>query len=231
MSFLQATAIDTNAELDPGPGGSAAQSASESSSGGSPSAQGSSPDSTLLDTGRVGAPDAGASACDAADKPDRIDLLSKLALIPFAEVKRDVPPPGSNAHASRWFDAASVGVWLTPLLLIAVGAVYDHSRQATLLADSARETGSLASTVNALKVRLDVIEAPRAREDTADLKKAAGEIKAEASATRDLSASLALLTARLDRVERDHAARMDKLGERIDHESTARLADITARLD
>ena len=47
---------------------------------------------------------------------------------------------------------------------------------------------------------------------------------------RDLSAALAQVTVRLDQIEHDDGARLDKLSERIDQDSSAR-ADIAARLD
>ena len=51
------------------------------------------------------------------------------------------------------------------------------------------------------------------------------------SATPDPSATLTQLTDRLDQVEHEYGARLDKLSERVDQDSSSRFADIAARLD
>jgi len=51
------------------------------------------------------------------------------------------------------------------------------------------------------------------------------------STTPDLSAALTPLTVRLDQIEHEYGARLDKLGERVDQDSSSRFADIAARLD
>ena len=48
---------------------------------------------------------------------------------------------------------------------------------------------------------------------------------------RDLSAAVTQLTIRLDQIEHEHGARLDKLGERVDQNSSSRFADIAGRLD
>ena len=48
---------------------------------------------------------------------------------------------------------------------------------------------------------------------------------------RDLGAALTQVTIRLDQIEHDYGARLDKLGERVDQDSPSRFADIAARLD
>ena len=48
---------------------------------------------------------------------------------------------------------------------------------------------------------------------------------------RDLSAGLTQLTVRLDQIEHEYGARLDKLSERVDQNSSSRFADIAARLD
>jgi uncharacterized protein YoxC len=103
--------------------------------------------------------------------------------------------------------------------------------QTALLASKVQENEHLVSSVSNLTERLDTIEASRAREETADVRKVLGELKQSASATRDVSTAVTQLASRLDRVEHEQSARVDKLGERIDHESSARLADLAARVD
>ena len=48
---------------------------------------------------------------------------------------------------------------------------------------------------------------------------------------RDLNAALAQATVRMDQIEHDYGARLDKLSERIDQNSSSGFADIAARLD
>ena len=52
----------------------------------------------------------------------------------------------------------------------------------------------------------------------------------ERPAIRD-SAALTQLTVRLDQIEHEYGARLDKLSERVDQDSSSRFADIGARLD
>ena len=48
---------------------------------------------------------------------------------------------------------------------------------------------------------------------------------------RDLNAGLTQLRIRLDQIEHEYRARLDKLSERVDQDSSSRFADIAARLD
>ena len=48
---------------------------------------------------------------------------------------------------------------------------------------------------------------------------------------RDLRAALTQATVRLDRIEQEYGARLDKLGQRIDQDTSSPSADIAARLD
>ena len=48
---------------------------------------------------------------------------------------------------------------------------------------------------------------------------------------RDLSAALHELTGRLDQIEHEYGARLDKLSEHVAQDSSSRFADIAVRLD
>ena len=48
---------------------------------------------------------------------------------------------------------------------------------------------------------------------------------------RDLSGALTQVTVRLEQIEHEYGARLDKLSERVDQDSSSRFADIGARLD
>ena len=76
----------------------------------------------------------------------------------------------------------------------------------------------LSSAADVLKADLEAIRGQSAREE-------------ERSSTRDLSAALTQLTVRLDQIEHEYGARLDKLSERVDQDSSSRFADIAARLD
>jgi hypothetical protein len=85
--------------------------------------------------------------------------------------------------------------------------------------------------VKTLKDRIDAIEAARAHDEGADMRKIAAEMKGESAGVRDLSANLGQTNARIDKLERDHGARLDKLADRFDHETAGKLADLSGRLD
>lgn len=153
----------------------------------------------------------------------------RLNLIPYlGSPQSEAKSPGA-AGMTRWASGLAAGL----ALLAAVTAVglYDHAHQASLLAAKSDESVNLAQSVNSLKERLDAIEAARSRDETADLRKIAAEIKAQRDAAHDLNGALTQLTARVDRVDHDQNARLDKLADRINHDSSARVADLAARID
>ncbi|MGD1038861.1 MAG: hypothetical protein ABR878_17195, partial [Roseiarcus sp.] len=150
----------------------------------------------------------------------------RLHLVPYAA-------PWQAEAAARWLGRWGIGLAaaLTLFAAVAAAGLYVNARQSSLLAAKAEESRSLAETVKALKDRIDAIEVARTRDETADLRKVAAEVKSESGVTRDLGGALAQLTARVDRVDHDQSARLDKLADRIDHEATARIADLATRLD
>jgi len=75
-----------------------------------------------------------------------------------------------------------------------------------------------ASAAGLVKVPLEAITGQSGREE-------------ERSAMRDLSAALTQVTIRLDQIEHEYGARLDKLDERTDQNSSSRFADIAGRLD
>ncbi len=156
----------------------------------------------------------------------------QLRLIPYlgpAGAKAGDRAATASPRPARWAIGLAAGLAL--LAAVAAIGLYDHARQSSLLAVKAEESRSLAETVKTLKGRIDAIEAARARDEAADLRKLVAEMKAESGATRDLGGALTQLTARVDRVDHDQSARLDKLADRIDHDSTARIADLATRLD
>jgi hypothetical protein len=157
-------------------------------------------------------------------EPPRLNLIPYLAPSQ-AEAKAAPRPVGLG----RWVSGLAAG--LAAVAAVTAVGLYDHARQSNIIAAKAEESLSLAQTVKALKDRIDAIEATRARDESADLRKIAAEIKAEGGATHDLTGALAQLASRVDRVDHDQNARLDKLAERIDHDPAARLAELGARID
>ena len=175
--------------------------------------------------------DAAPNAADAREASPAIET-ARLHLIPYRASAQDQGADGARA-AARWPRRWTIGLAAGLALVAAVAAAgaYDYARRSSLLAAKAEESRSLAQTVKALEDRIDAIEAARTRDESADLRKLAAEIKAESGAARDLGGAFTQLTARVDRVDHDQSARLDKLADRIDHESTARIADLSTRLD
>ncbi len=119
--------------------------------------------------------------------------------------------------------------------VVALGAAafvaVDHHRQAGLLAESAEENAKLAEAVSTLGARLQTIETVKGRDDLADLRRSVGDLKTATASSRELSAAIAQLSQRVERLDREQGAKLDKLGERVDQETTASKAEIAARLD
>jgi hypothetical protein len=175
-------------------------------------------------------PEATAQAGEAVRaEPPVSPKLDIISFIPLSErtPRIEAPPP----KASRNFVAPALAAGLALVLLLGAGAVYEQMRQSALLAAKIRQNAHLVSTVKNLTERLDAIEAVHAREESAEVRKLLGEIKLGASATRDVSAAVTQLSARVDHVEHDQGARLDKLAERTEHDASSRFADLTARLD
>ena len=152
----------------------------------------------------------------------------RLELLPYALTDR-APPRAGLSRAVVW--ASSLAAGLALIAGVAAAALYDHARETNLIAAKSEETRSLAQTVKTLKDRIDAIEAARAHDEGADMRKIAAEMKGESAGVRDLSANLGQTNARIDKLERDHGARLDKLADRFDHETAGKLADLSGRLD
>ena len=109
----------------------------------------------------------------------------------------------------------------TGLVLFAACAAFEmyvSPLNGTVAATKNQVMTSLASTVGLLEQPLEAIARPWRRDE-------------ERAALRDVSAALTQVTIRLDQIEQEHGARLDKLGERIDQESSTKSADIATRLD
>ena len=97
-------------------------------------------------------------------------------------------------------------------------AISDSPPSSSFAAAKSQAMAGLALAINAVKLPLRAIARPTERDE-------------ERSAIQAVGAALAQLTVRLDQIEHDYGARLDKLGERIDQDSSSRFADAAARLD
>ena len=144
-----------------------------------------------------------------------------LALVPVG-TERILPDaePMVRPRALPWS-------WIAGAAAALVGAaagtlLIDLRQNAKLLAENARETESLTHRVKALEPRLD---------DIADLRRSVGEMKSSNASSHDLNGAIAQLAQRLERLDRDESAKVDRLGERVDRDASARVAELSARID
>ena len=151
----------------------------------------------------------------------------RLELLPYALAGR-APPRAGLSKAVVWASSAAAGLAL--IAGVAAAALYDHAHETSLLAAKGEETRSLAQTVKALNDRIEAIEAARSRDESADMRKIAAEMKGESVGARELSANLGQTNARIDKLERDHGACLDKLADRFDHETAGKFADLSGKL-
>jgi hypothetical protein len=151
----------------------------------------------------------------------------RLELLPYALA--DQAKRAGFTKAVAWGSALAAALAL--VAGVAAFGLYDHARQANLIAVKTQETDGLSQTVKALEKRIGAIETARAHDDSPDMRKVAVEVKSEGAAGRELTAQLAQANARLDKLDHDHSARLDKLTDRLDHESAGKFADLSTRLD
>ena len=104
------------------------------------------------------------------------------------------------------------------LAIFGVSAIYGSPLNWTFPTTKSQAIAGLSSAANVLKADLAAITGQGGREEGR-------------SAMRDLSAALTQVTDRLDQIEHEDGARLDKLSEHVDQDSSSRFADIAARLD
>jgi hypothetical protein len=146
--------------------------------------------------------------------PPKPPLLSRPDVVPIVDPALRRAAPQARKAKSPAFKAAFASAVLA--FFVAGGALAVlGSSQSWSFADA---KSPLGSAVGVLEAPLEAITHSSEREQ-------------ERSAIRDLGASLAQITARLDRFERDYGARLDKLDANLNQDASARNADIVARLD
>jgi hypothetical protein len=142
-----------------------------------------------------------------------------------------------RGRASKRFAAARMAggaavVAVTGMLAgAALLALNDHHRQADLLTERTRQTEALAKTVDALSARLNAIESDRSRDELIDLRRSVGEMKSSIVSSHELTGALTQISQRLEKLDREESAKVDKLGQRVDTETNARSAELAARIE
>lgn len=109
--------------------------------------------------------------------------------------------------------------------------ISDHHREGTLLAEHAHQTDALARTVDALAARLNAIDNAKSHDELIELRRSVGEIRSSSASSQELSSALAQLSQRIERLDREESAKVDKLGERFGHEAGSQVADLSARIE
>jgi hypothetical protein len=148
----------------------------------------------------------------AAEKP----VTSPPEVIPVADAAYRRPLRQAEAK-SRRLKPLLRGTGLVLLAIFGASAIYGSPLNWTFPTTKSQAIAGLYSGADVLKADLEAITGQSAREG-------------DRSAMSDLSATLTQLTVRLDQIEHEQAARLDKLSER-DQDSSSRFADIAARLD
>jgi hypothetical protein len=154
-----------------------------------------------------------------------------LVVVEPAEAKSAEPPvrPARRFSFSRFHFAAAAA--LAVVVAVAGALLVEDRQQANALAEQTSENASLARTVKSLKVRLDAIDATVPATDLAALRQSIGEIKSTVASKQEFSGALAQLAQRVDKLDREENAKVDKFMERVDHEASALTTGLSTRID
>ena len=145
-------------------------------------------------------------------------VTSPPEVIPVPDAAYRRPLPQAEKAKSRRLRPLLSGTGLMLLTIFGVSAIYGSPLNWTFPTTKSQAIAGLSSAADVLKADLGAITGQSGR----------GE---DRSAMRDLSAALTQLTVRLDQIEHEYGARLDKLSEHVDQDSSSRFADIAARLD
>jgi hypothetical protein len=161
----------------------------------------------------------GPMASDSRNKvPVRNPVTSPFEGIALVDSAYRRPLPQAEEAKSRRLKPLLRLTCLVLFAIFGVSAIYGSPLNWTFPTTKSQAIAGLSSAADVVKADLEAITGQSAREE-------------ERPAMRDLSAALTQLTVRLDQIEHESGARLDKLGERVDQDSSSRFADIAARLD
>ncbi|HZZ23398.1 MAG TPA: hypothetical protein VFE60_12860 [Roseiarcus sp.] len=155
-----------------------------------------------------------------------------IVLVEAPEGKPEAQPGSATADrlfSSRFHFAAAAA--LAVVVAVAGALLLEDRQQARALAEQASATESLTHTIKSLKVRLDAIDSAMSNAGLSDLRQSVGEIRSNLVSTREVGGVLAQLSQRVDKLDREESAKVDKLTERVDHEASALSAGLSTRID
>ena len=173
-------------------------------------------------------------ALAAADEGVAAEARLAPVLIAPAYWRESVEEPSKERPAPFGRPRLVLGAAIAAAAVLVGGAVLaidDHRSQADMIARQTDRTEALARTIDALNARLNVIESARSHDELVELRRSVGEIRSNASSSRELSGAIARLAIRIEKLDRDESAKVDRLNERVDREASAQSADLAARID
>ena len=155
---------------------------------------------------------------DSRNESGRKPVTSPLEVVPLADAAYRRPLPQAEKIKSRRFKSLLLGTGLVLFAIFGLSALYGSPLNWTFPTTKSQAIAGLSSAADVVKADLAAITGQSAREE-------------ERPAMRDLNAGLTQLRIRLDQIDHEYGARLDKLSERVDQDSSSRFADIAARLD
>jgi hypothetical protein len=159
---------------------------------------------------------------------------AELTLLPFYPTHEDelrAERVDRPARPPRDWGRIAAAASLAGVVLVGAAAAAAHLHAWRVARAEEAQTRVLAHRLEGMTARLDSLETNRSRDELSNLKKVLAEIRAGAASARDVGGAVTQLAQRVEKLEKDQGARLDKLGDRIDHDAAARLADVTSRLD
>jgi hypothetical protein len=167
-------------------------------------------------------------------KPSPGSPSRELVLVAAHPQAESAPGPQASPlpdrpSSSRFAFAAAAAIAV--VVGVAAALIWEDRQQTGILAEHARETESLAQTIKSLKVRLDAIDAARSRDELSDLRRSVGDMKSAIVSSHEFNSALTLLSQRVDKLDNEESAKVDKLNERVDREGNTLTAELSTRLD
>jgi hypothetical protein len=157
------------------------------------------------------------------------DLIVVETLAETASAAEPPSAPARRLSLSRFHFAAAAA--LAVVAAVATALFVEDREQARTLAEQASENASLVHTIKSMKVRLDAIDSTMSNAGLTDLRQSVGEIRTNLASTREVSGALAQLSQRVDKLDHEASAKVDKLAERVDHEASALTTGLSTRID
>ena len=163
-----------------------------------------------------------------------VPLPALIAPKPWADFsdsgKRAEPEPSRKRIG---LPLAWIGSAVASFLLagVALWVVDERRGQAAMVADGVQATSALARTVDALSARLSALENAKPGDQLTELRQSIADIRSSLASSNKLNGALAELSQRVEKLDRDENAKVDKLGERLDHETIVKTAELAQRIE